>query len=67
MAEMNNTNSTGQAMMRMVIGIGVLIVLTALLFLVAFRPGAICLSIVKHAGAPVRSSTSATIPISPSK
>jgi len=35
MAEMNNTNSTGQAMMRMVISIGVLIVLTALLFLVA--------------------------------
>lgn len=35
MAEMNNTNSTSQAMMRMIISIGVLIVLTALLFFVA--------------------------------
>ncbi|WP_136621616.1 MULTISPECIES: protoporphyrinogen oxidase HemJ [Mesorhizobium] len=32
MAEMNNTNSTGQAMMRMTIGIVVLVVLTALLY-----------------------------------
>ncbi|AZO40365.1 protoporphyrinogen oxidase HemJ [Mesorhizobium sp. M7D.F.Ca.US.005.01.1.1] len=35
MAQMNNTNSTGQAMMRMVIGIGVLVVLTALLYFAA--------------------------------
>ena len=38
MAQSNNTgntNSTGQAMMRMTIGIGVLIVLTALLYFAA--------------------------------
>ncbi|MBZ9806829.1 protoporphyrinogen oxidase HemJ [Mesorhizobium sp. BR1-1-9] len=35
MAGMSNTNSTGQAMMRMVIGIAALVVLTALLFLAA--------------------------------
>jgi putative membrane protein len=35
MAQMNNTNSTGQAMMRMTIGIAVLVVLTALLYLAA--------------------------------
>ncbi|TPL77641.1 protoporphyrinogen oxidase HemJ [Mesorhizobium sp. B2-3-15] len=35
MADRNNTNSTGQAMKRMVVGIAVLIVLTALLFFFA--------------------------------
>ncbi|MFC3326567.1 protoporphyrinogen oxidase HemJ [Mesorhizobium cantuariense] len=35
MAQMNNTNSTGQAMMRMTIGIAVLVVLTALLYFAA--------------------------------
>ncbi|CAN7232479.1 protoporphyrinogen oxidase HemJ [Mesorhizobium sp. LjRoot246] len=35
MAETKNTNSTGQAMMRMTIGIVVLVVLTALLFFAA--------------------------------
>ncbi|RWN31151.1 MAG: protoporphyrinogen oxidase HemJ [Mesorhizobium sp.] len=35
MAEMKNTNSTGQAMMRMMSGIAVLVVLTALLYFAA--------------------------------
>jgi putative membrane protein len=35
MAEMKNTNSTGQAMMRMISGIAVLVVLTALLYFAA--------------------------------
>ncbi|MBZ9773006.1 protoporphyrinogen oxidase HemJ [Mesorhizobium sp. CO1-1-8] len=35
MAQMNSTNSTGQAMMRMTIGLGVLVVLTALLYFAA--------------------------------
>ncbi|MER9376375.1 protoporphyrinogen oxidase HemJ [Mesorhizobium sp. M0491] len=35
MAQMNNTNSTGQAMMRMISGIAVLVVLTALLYFAA--------------------------------
>ncbi|MER8447981.1 protoporphyrinogen oxidase HemJ [Mesorhizobium sp. M1066] len=35
MAQMNNTNSTGQAMMRMTIGIAVLVVFTALLYFAA--------------------------------
>ena len=35
MAQMNNTNSTGQAMMRMISGIAVLVVLTALFYFAA--------------------------------
>jgi putative membrane protein len=49
MTETSNANSTGQAMKRMAIGIGALVVLTALLFLVApesFYPWAKVIQVV---------------------